>query len=281
MNSFRPKIHIENAPKPFLIDEYISIVDRENFKDFNELEEYAKQQGYELGDSNKNISSTLQRLGILKNGSSTELTSRGEALADILMFDERLFNNLLHYIYASSFDECPSHRTMISWSYIEISKYLYEEAPIEDFNSEKDQIIDHMMLKARDMAGKEGFHKDESDTPAFGPKSVNGYRNYIKALSPSVMDDQRTFKLRNYVPVQLALLAINYLYISRETVNYGDTIELTEEVKRDLGIITLVKPEKIDKMIENADKNYSDIEIISGYNLKVKLNAEVNFNKFS
>lgn len=276
-----PKIHIENGAKPFLINEYLSLIDREDFESVEDVQEHARERGYEFGDAGKtNIASTLKRLGLLRESDATKMTDTGRNLAEILKFDEKLFYNLLHYIYISSFEKKPSGKTLISWSYAEITRFLYEEAPIENLSSKNSELLEHISLNSRDKAGEKGFPYQEINAPAFSKKSFNGYKNYISVLEPSVLEGKK-FSLREYAPVQLMLLAIDYLYQSRETVNYGDPIELDDKVKRDLGIVSLVKPERLDKMLENAEKNYDEVSMISGYNLKIKLNSEVTLNKFS
>lgn len=272
------KLHIEGGDRrPIAIRDYMDLIDQYDYDSQEEVIEDAYNRGLELGELNtKNMLSTLSSLELLNDSDLQELTDLGEDLIEVSIYDSDLFFELLHWVYTTAYLRNPGPERLISWAYYESSKFLYQSAPIDSFSNRKQDIVDEIIYNAERSDGP-GF---EQDPGAFSTKSINGYQKFIEPLNPPVLEDN-SFTLRSRVPEELVLLTIDMIYSSPiviETTDYGDLLDLSDEVRKILGTVTFIDPQDIDDALEQTAAAYDYLNIQSDYRIRLRLIEPVELN---
>lgn len=283
------KMHIEGGTaRVEAIRYYLDLIDQ---SDYSSVEEVMDDAYHRLGFpdpasysqldkpevNTKNMASTLSRLGLVEDNNPQQLKDRGQQLVDVLLRDEDLFYEFLHFIYATTYQQQPSADRLISWAYYQISTELYAKAPVEYTNDVKQDIVDTVMFRAEEAEGP-GF----DDPGPLSTKSLNNYRRFIQALDPPVFDpDTNTIQLREYAREELILLTLDHIYRSDrvvETADYGDLIELTDDVIDHVCTICLVEENAFLDLVEDVAARYRQLSTQSDYALRVRLSEPVNMN---
>lgn len=277
------KLHIEQQATPDLIYDYLDIIESEKYNSMNEVYDAAYEMGYNLGEQTKtNIPPTLKRLKIVEESNPQKLTKLGKDLVKIMLYDHELYCNILHFIYSSAYERDPTAERLISWSYKHVTRKIFEMSPIDNFVDIKQDIVDSVEYTAREKSRKSdpGFEEGESYT--FSTTSINGYKRYIEMLDPPVLTDDGGIKLRTFVPPELLLLSIDHIYrtnlISESTYDYGDLVELSDNVREELCTFCLLSDEHLEKMLNLASRNYDILNVESDYAIRLRLSQEVNLD---
>lgn len=270
------KIHIEGGDRrPIAMRDYLDLIDQYNYNSEEEVVQDAYDRGYELGELNtKNMVPTLTSLELVQEDDQQQLSDLGRQLIGVSIYDPDLFFELLHWVYSTAYFRSPGPNRLISWSYFKTSEFLYKSAPVDSFSGRKQDIVDEVIYES-DREDGPGF--DAEDPGAFSTKSVNGYQKFIERLDPPVLDDNQ-ITLRSRAPDELLLLAIDTVYrspIIAETVEYGDLLDLSDEVIEFIGVITLLDPQSIERALEQAAGAYDLIQIEADYRVRLRVNKEI------
>ncbi|WP_117592497.1 hypothetical protein [Haloprofundus halophilus] len=273
------KIHIEGGDRrPVAMRDYLDLIEQYEYESEEDVITDAYQQGYELGEiPTKNMVSTLSSLGIVAESDGQELTDFGRDLVDVLLYDEQLFYEMLHFRFSTVYGINPSPNNMMSWAYYEVSNILYNTAPIESFSDIKQDLADDIIYRSDQMTGP-GF--DDGEPGAFSRKSINGYQKFIEVLEPPVIEGG-VIDLRSYAREELIISAIDYIYRSEvvaPTLSYGDLLELSNEIEEVIGTVCLLAPQSIDEMIEQTAAGYDSCSVESDHRVRVRLREEVNLS---
>lgn len=281
------KLHIEGASgRPQAIKHYLDLVDR---RDYESAESVMEDAYIELGLTRpkhsdrqvdiKNMTTTLSRLGLVNPDDRQELTSLGQQFVDIIIYNEDLFYELLHLLYSTAYYREPTSTNAISWSYYQISAALRRRSPVDFSPAVRQEVAEEVMQKAGDASnGALADHGPVSD------RSLNGYKWFIQALDPPVLDDSSEFQLRSFAKKELVLGAIDTLYRSEvlfETAEYGDKLGLTDDTRVVLGPILFVDEANFTDVIEHAASMDGRLSITSDYDLRIRLTEKVDFNDLS
>jgi len=271
------KIHIEGGDRrPIGIRDYLDLIDQYEYRSKDEVIQDAYDRGYELGElDTKNMVSTLSKLGLVEKENKQNLTRLGEQLVEVSIYNPELFFELLHGIYSTAFYRDPSPDRRISWAYYSVSEFLYEEAPVDSFTNRKQDIVDDLIYKS-----DEKTEISNEERGAFSRKSVNGYEKFIEHLNPAVLQDGK-FLLRSRGPVELVLYVIDAIYnspIIASTVGYGDLLDLSDDVRKFLGVTTLVDPQSIDELLTQTASAYDILNVEADYRVRLRLRDEVSIN---
>jgi len=182
-------------------------------------------------------------------------------IENILRTDNEMFNNYLHY-------KLYSCKLPIGWSYRCVIDILYNE-----YNGKKVNYID-IEQKVKEKAFDEGL-----GSISFSSNSVRGAINFIRSLSPSPIDDNNVFNLRDYCQPHLLLWGVDYIYKKQWGDDYGSLMLLDEEKVEELSKFCLIKEDILDDFIRDLDFMYDFVEIsIKAFGRYVRLKRTWDFN---
>jgi len=286
------KMHIEGGTARIdAIRHYLDLIDRSEYSSVDAVmddayhrfgfPDPAKYPQLDKPEVNtKNMASTLTRLGLVEDDNPQQVTDLGQQLVDVLLRDEKLFYEFFHFIYATAYAHRPDDDRLISWAYYQISNEIYDKAPVECTNDFKQEIVDTVMFRAEEAEGP-GF----DDPGPLSTKSLNNYLRFIQSLDPTVYDEEsNTIHLRDYAREELVLLAIDHVYRSErvmETADYGDLIELTDDVIDQVCTICLVEEEAFHDLVEDVAARYRQLSTQSDYALRIRLSEPIKIDEIA
>jgi len=278
------KLHIVgSAGRPDAIKRYLDLIDR---RDYDDVEAVMSDAYHEFGLSHpkyedrlintKDMTTTLAKLGLVKGDDRQELTEFGRELVDVLIHKEQRFYDLLHFVYASAYYRDSSPDRFISWSYYQITNEFCERAPVT-FNDAKQEVVESVLRTADNETGP-GF----DDYGTLSEKSINNYRRFITPLDPPVLEDGQ-FELREFVPSELVLAAIDLLYRTdfAGPRDYGGLMSLSGDPAEALQTLCLVKEDALSEVVEQAVSMDGRLELKADYTLHVRLSEPVELNDFA
>jgi hypothetical protein len=273
----RAKLHIEGASqRPEAIRYYLDYIDKREYDSVDAvMNDIYRETGLDVVDT-KGMSTTLAKLGLVNQHDRQQLTEYGRSLVDILLYDEELFYELLHFRYATAYHRDPSPDRAISWSYYQICRELTRRSPTE-FNSVRQDIIDAVEQRA-----KQAPDDALADPGPLSTKSLNNHRQFLQQLDPDVYDSNSgEFSLRSFARSELVLAAVDHLYrtdLESGTRDYGNPMELSGEVVDHLCTLLLVQEEDITEVVEHVASMDARLSITPDYQLMVRLSDPVEIN---
>jgi hypothetical protein len=272
----KAKIHIEGGTgRVEAIRTYLDLIDRRSYDSAEAVMEDAfREFGLDVSQSTpKEMKATLEKLGIVEPDDRQLLTGLGRALVDVLLYDEQLFFEMFHFVYATAYHRDPSDDSAISWSYYQITDEFRRRSPVK-FTDAKQEIVEAVMDRADRPDGPEF-----EDRGSLSGKSMNNYRKFIEKLDPEVITDG-TFELRSFAQKELVLVAIDHMYRTDEfaTTDYGGLLELSGDVSDALCTICLLDEDNLTDAVEHAASMDSRLKLTSDYSLRVRLTEPVEIN---
>lgn len=273
-----PKLHIEGSSKrPVIIKNYLDFIDRRGYDSLDAvMSDIYRETGVEVGDT-KGLLVTLSRLGIVESNNRQSLTELGRSLVDVLIYDEELFYELFHFRYATAFHRDTCKDKSISWSYYTITEELHKRTPT-DFGDKKRAIVETVNQRA----DRSEYAALTNHGPVSG-RSLSGYRGFINHLEPTIVDSDNLVTLRDLPKREVVLAAIDHVYrtdVVSSTINYGNPLSI--DAAADTLQTLLFAPEnKLTEIIEHVAGMDGRLELMSDYELKVRLRNEVNISDFA
>lgn len=269
------KLHIEgSADRPEAIRHYLDFIDRRYYDSVEAvMDDVYRETGLEVVNT-KNMQTTLAKLGLVEDNNRQQLTDIGEDLVEVLLYNDQLFYELLHFVYATAYHRNPTPNRAISWSYFHICDEYRRRSPVE-FDAVKQEVIEAIMEQANQST-------DEALTNP-GPLSggsITNYSRFIKRLDPPVYHDGE-FVIRSFAQKELVLAAIDHLYrtdVDASTREYGDLVELSGDTVETLCTILLLQQESLADVIEHVASMDSRLNLKSDYELRVRLTDSVELN---
>jgi hypothetical protein len=276
------------SDRPKAIKHYLDLIDRRDYESVAEVMTDAYVE-YDLTHpdhedreiSNKNMTGTLAKLGLVEVDHRQTLTPLGRQLVDVILYHEDCFYDLLHLLYSTAYYRDPDPERAISWSYCQISRFYREHSPT-DFDAARQDAVETVTQRAE--------NSGDANLQNHGPlskRSLNGYRRFVERLDPPVFDEEGDgdeFVLRSFAEKPLVLGAIDALYRSDhlfQALNYGDLLELSNRAADLLGAIVLVGEEDLTDVIEHAASMDGRVDVEADYSLRVRLNEPVEFDELA
>jgi hypothetical protein len=277
--------HIRDGANPEWIYQYLDILDQyPEISSGKEAYGKAKKYGYEVGyQSEREVPTILKKMGVLS--SSTSLTDRGEELMDVMYYDMNLFKNILHHLFyirdriATAQDIQPREREMTAWSYSAIVDYLIDNSPYNAIS----------LKKSRQEVANAVYDKAQNELPSIqdevsiGPRSVSGALQFLRDLTPPVIEESQhtnneqvtDFKLRSFAPGEMLLLAIDARYRETDT-EYGTPLLLNNKTIEALCRMLVLDESGFDEVLEWAAE-YGQLDV-EGISKQVRLVEQVSLN---
>jgi hypothetical protein len=272
------KLHIEGAKhRPEAINHYLDFIDQREYDSVEGvMNDVYRETGLDVINT-KNMQTTLAKLGLVNDSNRQELTDYGRALVEVLLYNEQLFYELLHFTYATAYHRDPSDRRAISWAYYHICDEVRRRAPVALTRDNKQEIVEAVEATAN-QTSEPGL----SDSGPLSTTSLNNYARFIKQLDPTVHDDSTDeVVLRSFAPNELVLATIDHLYrtdIDSAAREYGDLVELSGDATEIICTILLLQEEQLADVIEHVASMDARLSIKSDYQLRVRLTDPVEID---
>lgn len=269
------KLHIEGSnDRPEAIRYYLDFIDRQDYDSVEAvMDDVYQKTGLDVVNT-KNMQTTLAKLGLVEDNDRQQLTDIGRDLVEVLLYNDQLFFELLHFVYATAYHRNPTPDRAISWSYYHICDEYRRRSPV-NFDRVKQEVIEAVMDRA-DRSSDSAL----ADSGPLSGGSITNYARFTKRLDPPVYQDDR-FTLRSFAQKELILAAIDHLYrtdIDASTREYGDLVELSGDTVETLCTILLLQEESLADVIEHVASMDSRLNLKSDYQLRVRLTEPVKFN---
>jgi hypothetical protein len=272
------KLHIEGAKhRPEAIKHYLDFIDQRDYDSVEGvMDDVYRETGLDVVNT-KNMQTTLAKLGLVDDADRQQLTEYGRDLVEVMLYNDQLFYELLHFTYATAYHREPSSERAVSWSYYHICDEFYRRAPIAFTQDTKQEIAESVEATAERGSG---------DTPSNpGPvstTSLNNYARFSKSLDPEVYDEiSDEVTLRSFAPNELVLAIIDHLYrtdIDSAARDYGDLVELSGKTNDIICAILMLQEEQLPELIEHVASMDARLSIKSDYQLRVRLTDPVELH---
>lgn len=188
----------------------------------------------------------LRNLSIISKKNPPSLTPLGQVAAKIQESNPELLGDFLHLVIYNLHQEEAEKR--FSWTYATVVQQLWLRKEVVLSPPEKKSLVGEVIEKA---AVK--FELPTSEI-AFSDTSVAGVLNWLRSLSPSVIEPEgkyQNFSRRYFSAAPILLQAVDTIYKQRQRT-YGVKIFLREEVQDAICQMLLLDPSGLDGSIDNA-----------------------------
>jgi hypothetical protein len=192
----------------------------------------------------------LRNLSILSKKSPPSLTPLGQVAAEIQQSNHDLIGDFLHLLIYHLYLEEPDKR--FSWVYATVVQRLWLRKEVVLSPAEKKYIVGEVIETA-----SQKFELPTSKI-AFSDSSVAGVLNWLRSLSPPVLDSEgksSRFSRRYFCAAPILLKAVDTIY-KQSGRTYGAKILLREDIQERLCQMLLLDPSGLDNTLDNAKRTY-------------------------
>lgn len=258
MSKHKVPFHIQQVAKPGRLERILSIAPDDGPFDAQSVRSHLTQDGYPITLDGARRSLDLgSKLGIFKREprSSYLLTPRGRACQNLVLYRSEVYCDVIHFLLFATW-ELGGRQDYWSWSYAKICEILWRDRP--SINSNR-AIFGQLSAEA----AQEFPDLD----PVVGTETVTAVRGWLRELSPPFLVDEggkpATTQEREWFSVELALLAVSYLYTAR-AAPVSTPILLDQPTFELLCPLCLASPGTITAMTETATRTFPFLDISTG-----------------
>ncbi|MDY7012184.1 MAG: hypothetical protein SVX43_01070 [Cyanobacteriota bacterium] len=192
----------------------------------------------------------LRSILVLSKNTPPKLTKLGKVAAKIQLQEPSLLGDFLHLLIYSLHLEEPNKR--FSWAYATLARQLWLRQEVVLSPAEKKFLVGQTI----DTASHQ-FELLKSEI-AFSESSVAGGLNWLRSLSPNVLESEgklERFHRRYFCAAPILVKAADTLYRYQQR-SYGVRIFLREDIQERLCQMLLLDPTGLDNTLENAKQTY-------------------------
>lgn len=266
------EFHVDHNVKPKNIEAILLFLSNRNFIKKEEL--FNKLKNYRCSihprHFNKNLF-ILKKFNVvdIKNGGYI-LSKIGIQLQNYLNFDKKIFYDLMHFLYFTSWDYGNHQSLYFSWSYKTICEILWNYKPI--ILNRKKLAVD-LLNSAHDTF--------EIKDISISHEAITGIFNWVNALTPSFINNLRKNEIgegRESCSTELFIVTLGYLY-KMFNLNIGTPILLDTNKTEFICRACLLNEKYFDKMLDLTIKTFGYISKDYGeWGAFLILKKEVNIN---
>jgi hypothetical protein len=255
MSTNRAKFHVEHTARPAHIEHIVSIASEDSPLDPKSTHSRLTQEGYPITyDGARRSLDMGAKLGLFEKSSQATyiLTARGQACRNLALYRREVYCDVMHFLLFATW-ELNGHQDYWSWSYARTCEILWRDRPII---KGRKTIFGQLSAEA---AGK------FSDLdPVVGTETIYAVTNWLRELSPPFLvfenDKLISSQEREWFSVELALLAVSYLYTARG-VTVQTPLLLDRDALEQLCPLCLAPTDRIVAMIETASRTFPALDI--------------------
>lgn len=187
---------------------------------------YSPRRLYDLGLAEQSGTGTRIRYSLSK---------LGVRFQSILVFDQELYADLMHFLHYSRYDEKPETRKYL-WSYRRCCDIVWEKGEAVSVQQLAAEVQSSMRHKFPDLdfGARTGARFDST--------AAGRFYGWIRQLTPPpfVNQDKGLLNRRTVSYYELALLSLDYVYRTRG-YRYGDPVVLDEVLLDELARVFLLE----------------------------------------
>lgn len=217
----------------------------------NDLEELASICNLGLAVLQKNVFPFLRNISILERQTkSPSLTPQGTVAADILRKHPDLLGEFFHSLIYQLHLQEPNKR--FSWAYATVVQKLWARQEVILSMPEKKALVGETIESASLQ-----YQQPTSDI-AFSDTSIAGILNWLRTLSPPVIEPQgksEVFSRRYFCSAPVVVKSIDSIYKQQQRT-YGVKIFLKEEIKDSICQMLVLDPSGLEGSLDNAKRTY-------------------------
>jgi len=218
-----------------------------------DLKQIALSHGFRLRERKeyKKLIKSLMELEIIQEDCGAfSLTPQGQIISRVVLYQQDLLADFIHFLYYTSFDLDTNKR--FSWSYRQVCDTLWLTAP---GIINRDLLVNHVTREALTEFGENGI--------SFSISSVSGILNWVTELVPPCILGQgieQHFVRRDYCSVELFALALNHVYKTRNSANLSHIV-IDSSFRDEVCRISLINPDRFSEMLLLAENSFSCIDL--------------------
>lgn len=257
--------HVQHIARPAHIEHILGIAPNDQPLEANSARLWLAQNGYSLTlDAARRSLDWASKLGLLEKETAFQKTARrvhyiltplGQACRSLAMYRREVYYDIIHYLSFTAW-ELNGHRDYWSWSYARLCEIFYRDMPRIE---RQKAVFGQLSAEA-----SEAFPNLD---PVVGTETVGAVSNWLRELSPpfyALRDSELTAtQNREWFSVELALLAVSYLYMIRG-VSIQTPLLLDRAALEQLCPLCLTSTDRITVMIETAARTFSVLEMHTG-----------------
>ncbi|NEQ64883.1 MAG: hypothetical protein F6K21_05150 [Symploca sp. SIO2D2] len=246
MGKKRLTLHIQQNTTLVRVAAIIEVVNSPN-PDIDILEDICNLKSSVL---QKNVFPFLRSLAILDTNNPPKLTELGEIAVKIKQLNHDLLGDFFHLIIYCLHLERPDRR--FSWAYATLAQKLWLRKEVVLSPAEKKALVGEVMETAA-----QNFELSTSEI-AFSDSSIAGVLNWLRALTPKVIESEgkaELFTRRYFCTAPIFVKAVDSIY-QQQQQTYGVKIFLREKVKDTICQMLLLDPTGLDGTLDNAKRTY-------------------------
>jgi len=250
--------HIQHIARPAHVERILSIASDNQPLDSESARLRLAQEGYHVTlDGARRSLDVGAKLGLFEksNRSDYALTVRGRVCRNLASYRREVYCDVTHFLLFAAW-ELGGHQDYWSWSYARTCEILWRDRPVI-----KGRKTIFGQLSAE--ASKEFPDLD----PVVGTETVYAVTNWLRELSPPFLvfenDKLVASHEREWFSVELALLAVSYLYVARGAAVQTPLL-LDRDTVEQLCPLCLAPSDRIVAMIETASRTFPILGIHTG-----------------
>lgn len=233
------------------LDRVAAILEFFNTDPGGDLEELALRCNLGVSVLQKNVFPFLRNLSILERHTQTpSLTPRGKMAIAILQENPDLLGDFFHLLIYQLHLKEPEKR--FSWAYATVVKKLWARKEVVLSTPEKKSLVGETIEVA-------SFQYEQPTSEiAFSDTSIAGILNWLRVLSPAVIESQgksEVFGRRYFCAAPVVIKSIDAIYKHQQRT-YGVKIFLKEEIKDAICQMLVLDPSGLEGALDNAKRTY-------------------------
>jgi hypothetical protein len=222
--------HVRHVARPNYVKDILHVLANEYSESVEALHYKARELGLSVGTGINSLQSFRENplqaardIGLIEENSLT-LTEKGSLLHQLVLKNESVADNILHFFCYERWHEDQPEEHCFSWTYRRLVDEFWDNPRVA---IDKRRLA--IMLANR---AQEEFSSQFGLSPqvSLSDSSVKGVLNWLEILEPpclQIIDGEMIFIRRNFCPPELMILAIDYLYRVRRA-DYGTNLFFTE-----------------------------------------------------
>lgn len=216
----------------------------------NDIEELAATCNIGVTVLQKLIFPFLRNISILSKTNPPELTPFGKVAAHIQQSNPDILGDFFHLQLYHLHREEPDKR--FSYAYATVVQQLWLRKEVVLSPTEKKSLVGEVIA-----ATAHKFELPASEI-AFSDSSVTGVLNWLRGLSPTVIESEgksENFSRRYFCAAPLLLKAVDKTYQQLQRT-YGSKIFLRPEIQEQLCQMLVLDPSGLDSTLDNTKRTY-------------------------
>ena len=246
--------HVLHNARPNYELDALTLLEHGQESSYEAMLDEGKKLGYTIGHQVKTERQLKDVLQLLRDLDFIErrrvqLTSGGQILAQIVFKNPKLFPEIIHFFYYTTWQKHRKSENCFSWSYRRLCDYLWQQGSVALDKTELSSFI-----------SSEASERFQIPSVSFSTKSINGIIMWLEALNPSVlyqdeMSSEYRFNRRSFCTPELLTLAIDYVY-RQDALEYGSNLLLNEARRKSVCQLCLLEASNFDRVLEYATAQF-------------------------